>query len=119
MNNKVIERRRRTKRRAVEYLGGKCERCGYAKCFRALTFHHRDPKTKLFGLSISSTRSWEKIRAELDKCDLLCANCHAEVEDEIYWGVAQLVQQVAVTHPARERIAGSSPAAPANFTAEM
>jgi hypothetical protein len=111
MSKDVMEWRRRTKRRAVDYLGGRCMRCGYSKCIRALQFHHRDPKTKSFGLSISSTRSWERIRTELDKCDLLCANCHAEVENEIYWGVGKLAIRSAVNGD----IGGSSPPAPANL----
>lgn len=72
-----------TKIRAIEYKGGKCQRCGYSKCSRALGFHHRDPQQKEFSIGSRGNKSWETIRAELDKCDLLCANCHAEVHDEI------------------------------------
>lgn len=70
----------RTKRKqgAVEYLGGKCIRCGYDKCLHALHFHHKDPETKEFAFSTGLTSAWEKVKAELDKCELLCANCHAE-----------------------------------------
>lgn len=51
---------------AIEYGGGKCQICGYKKCKRALTFHHRDPSKKDFGLSARGlTRSWGKTRAEL------------------------------------------------------
>lgn len=64
----------------VAYKGGRCERCGYNRYVGALDFHHRDPATKSFSLSASkmTRRSLEVIRAELDKCDLLCANCHRE-----------------------------------------
>lgn len=72
--------RKRTKQRAIEYKGGKCQRCGYNKSVRALSFHHRDGK--LFGIGASTRQCWETIWQELDKCDLLCANCHAEAEDE-------------------------------------
>ncbi len=69
---------------AIEYKGGKCVICGYKKCVGALTLHHRNPKEKDFGLSVRGlTRSWEKIRKELDKCVLLCSNCHAEVHGNI------------------------------------
>ena len=65
--------------------GGKCKVCGYDKCKRALSFHHRDPSQKLFGLTMNNL--WCKNRIVIDeeanKCDLLCSNCHAEVEDEI------------------------------------
>lgn len=111
----VIKWRRRMKQKAVEYLGGKCSRCGYDRCVRALSFHHRDSTTKSFGIANPSTKRWELIKAELDKCDLLCMNCHMEIEDKIYWGVAQSVQHRAVNAAVRKDIEGSSPSAPANF----
>ena len=42
-------------------------------------FHHLDPELKDFGISGNANRSWDKIQVELDKCVLLCANCHSEV----------------------------------------
>lgn len=64
---------------AVEYKGGACEICGYNKCEIALVFHHLNPTQKDFALSMGGyTRSWEKVKKELDKCTLLCSNCHAE-----------------------------------------
>lgn len=69
--------RREIKEKAVEYKGGKCERCGYNKCIGALQFHHRDPKHKEFSMSKVS-KKFENIISELDKCELLCANCHAQ-----------------------------------------
>lgn len=69
---------------SIEYKGGKCEKCSYDKCNRALIFHHINPKKKKFGISAKGiTRSWEKLKKELDKCILLCANCHAELHDKI------------------------------------
>jgi hypothetical protein len=71
--------RRRKKAKAVEYKGGKCQICGYDKCYAALQFHHLDPDKKDF--SIGNARSWgfSRIQDELDKCLLVCANCHAEI----------------------------------------
>ena len=64
---------------AVDYKGRKCERCGYDRCFEALEFHHRDPTQKDFSISSKGyTRSWDKVRSELEKCIMLCANCHRE-----------------------------------------
>ena len=65
---------------AIEYKGGKCVKCGYNKCNAALDFHHLDPTQKEFNLgSHGHTRSWERMKVELDKCILLCANCHREI----------------------------------------
>ena len=89
----VAKRRRKLRTMAIEYGGGECILCGYSKCVRALVFHHLDPSQKDFGLSIRGlTRSWEKMRAELDKCVLLCANCHSEVHD----GITQLPKVISV-----------------------
>lgn len=74
-------RRKALKRILVDEAGGKCVLCGYSRCYRALEFHHLDPKTKEFQLAHNGrTRSIAKLRAEASKCVLLCANCHAEVE---------------------------------------
>lgn len=74
---------RKVKEKCVEYKGGKCERCGYDKCVGALHFHHRDPSQKDFEISkrnsIRFTKNKELFLQEVDKCDLLCANCHAEL----------------------------------------
>ena len=83
----VAKRRRKVKTIAVEYLGGKCQICGYDRSVAALEVHHRDPKLKNFGISEKGyTRSWDSIRRELDLCILICANCHREV----HAGITQL-----------------------------
>lgn len=71
------------KLKAIEYAGGCCIRCGYKKHYGALQFHHRDPSEKEYNWSELRGRSWENILIEIQKCDLLCANCHAEVHHEI------------------------------------
>jgi hypothetical protein len=70
--------RKRTKELLVEYKGGKCEFCGYNKCVEALEFHHIDETTKEFQIS-GSTKSLENQKKEVDKCYMLCANCHREL----------------------------------------
>ena len=75
----VQKRRERVRLMAVSYKGGRCQVCGYDRCVEALEFHRLDPTRKDFGISSKGyTRSWEKVRAEIDKCLLLCANCHRE-----------------------------------------
>ena len=57
---------------------------------QALEFHHTDSDGKDFGISAKGyTRSWEEVRKELDKCILLCANCHREVHE----GITQLPRE--------------------------
>ena len=83
----VIRRRKKLREMARDYKGGKCMICGYDKCQRALSFHHLNPKEKDFDLSSRGlTRSWERIKKEIDKCVLICANCHMEIHD----GITQL-----------------------------
>lgn len=75
------ERQRSLKQTCVNYKGGKCMICGYDRCPAALEFHHRNPNEKdsLFAKKSRSRNSTlEKIKPELDKCDLLCSNCHRE-----------------------------------------
>lgn len=75
-------RRKILKEKYIKYLGGSCFKCGYSKSMRALTFHHKVREEKEFTLSSCLDWSWNKIKAELDKCALLCFNCHMEIEDE-------------------------------------
>ena len=71
-------RKLKIKTQCVEYLGGKCEICGYDKNVYVLDFHHKDPSQKDFNISESDS-NFEKLKPELDKCMLLCANCHREL----------------------------------------
>ena len=81
----VTRKRQKLKLQALEYKGGKCVKCGYDNSVNALQFHHLDPKQKDFGIASSGhTRSWDKIKIELDKCILICANCHAEEHELEY-----------------------------------
>lgn len=75
--------RLRTKQRLVDLKGGKCERCGYDKYNGALEFHHHDPGQKEFSLNQGNTRAWGRLVEEVEKCSLLCANCHREVHEEL------------------------------------
>lgn len=80
-SSEAVQRRRdRLKLLAVEYKGGCCVVCGYNKYVGALEFHHLDPNEKDFGIAANgTTRSFEKLKSELDKCICVCANCHREI----------------------------------------
>lgn len=75
-------RKLKLKLRAIEYKGGKCEICGYDRNMDVLEFHHLNPEEKEFAISASFNKSWEVIKAELDKCQMLCANCHRELHSQ-------------------------------------
>ena len=79
-NPKYNKYRIKMKQKAVEYKGGKCQVCGYNKCIQALQFHHLDPTHKDFSIA-HVTRSWEGIKKEIDKCILVCGNCHVEIHN--------------------------------------
>lgn len=66
------------KLKLVTAKGSMCQRCGYSKCTAALHFHHLIPEHKEFALSSAINKNWMLVLKELDKCVLLCANCHAE-----------------------------------------
>jgi len=76
----VAERRRRVKRTLIDEAGGRCQLCGYDRYQGALAFHHVDPETKVMTIATGITLAIETLRAETQKCVLLCHNCHAEVE---------------------------------------
>ena len=83
----VAKRRRKIREMSINYLGGCCAICGYDRCHQALDFHHKEPTKKSFGISQKGyTRSWKRVQEELDKCFLICANCHRE----IHAGITQL-----------------------------
>jgi len=82
-NREKITRNRRlkgynTKTECVEYKGGKCVVCGAIGHQSMMTFHHRDPSKKEFSISSKLANGWtlERLKPELDKCDLACASCH-------------------------------------------
>jgi len=71
------ERRKETKRTLVDYKGGCCMDCHNSFPLECFHFDHRDPFTKLFDIGAKMNRPMELLKAEVDKCDLVCANCHA------------------------------------------
>ena len=71
--------RKEQKKLLVEANGGKCSRCGYARCLTALEFHHpnQDKENDVSSLG----HSLDKAIKESQKCSLVCANCHREIHE--------------------------------------
>jgi 5-methylcytosine-specific restriction endonuclease McrA len=92
--------------KAIAYKGGRCQICSYDRCAEALEFHHLSSSRKDFGISSKGyTRSWNKVLEELEKCILLCANCHRELHVGL-----QLPRETVVEKPGefREACPGST-----------
>jgi hypothetical protein len=60
-----------------------CEQCGESHV-ATIAFHHRDPSTKKYRVADMPNRgcSIRLILEEIDKCDVLCHNCHARLHYE-------------------------------------
>lgn len=83
---KFSERHRSRKSELVELFGGRCSRCGYNEFVAGLDFHHVIKNTKKRGISLILSQTTEKtmlerkdLLEELDKCALLCRNCHTAI----------------------------------------
>ena len=80
---RMMWQRWKTKKRAVDMKGGKCCKCGETD-MRVLTFHHLNVEDKEYNISNFYSRiCWEKIVLEIEKCDLMCFNCHVRLHSEI------------------------------------
>ena len=60
-----------------------CYFCGYNRCLSSLDFHHKDESTKRYNVSRLGYEivSKETFLAEIDKCILVCSNCHHELHE--------------------------------------
>ena len=76
--------RKRRKQLFVERFGGKCVICGYDKCLNSLHFHHVNGDKEYRAVELMNF-SIEKAEKELEKCILVCANCHGEIHSENYF----------------------------------
>jgi len=82
------KRLRKNKNLLVQYKGGKCIKCGYNKCLSALDFHHLNPLEKDPNWIKMKNWSPKRVEKEVDKCELVCRNCHAEIHEELKQSVA-------------------------------
>lgn len=74
----VKKQRHKRRKWAIEKLGGKCIICGCDKHY-CLDFHHKNPSEKTFSLSSFWHYNIEMLKKEIEKCELICANCHREI----------------------------------------
>lgn len=71
--------RTKARRWATEYCGGQCQGCRYSRYYGNLSFHHLADKDDSVSRLINRCTAWDVILREIDKCVLLCHNCHGEV----------------------------------------
>lgn len=76
------ERRKELKLELIGMKGRKCETCGYNKCVAALEFHHRGKNKDSDLSSMIKNGSRQKALKEVERCMLLCANCHRELHNK-------------------------------------
>jgi type II secretory ATPase GspE/PulE/Tfp pilus assembly ATPase PilB-like protein len=84
-NQKVVARWVKRKKEAIKHKGSQCQRCGLHlenSHYAVFEFHHVDPSVKETDWSKLRMKSWQEVKEELDKCKLLCANCHRVVHAE-------------------------------------
>ncbi len=82
--NSSKRRSEAVKRKLINELGCKCNKCGFTyDGLQAFTFHHIDKSTKSFQLSGNYLKPYDILLEEIKKCELLCFNCHMEVEDSL------------------------------------
>ena len=87
---KQEELRVRMRQHVLQYLiDNPCVECGESDP-RVLDFDHLDPSTKKYNIArmLSGHAGWKKIMSEIEKCRVLCANCHRKhtYVQQGYWG---------------------------------
>jgi 5-methylcytosine-specific restriction endonuclease McrA len=95
------------KKEWVSYRGGQCVTCGYDRCVQALVFHHVNPALKRFSISGGGDSRYDisqgsaghtktEILEELDRCVVLCGNCHGELHAGL-WNIDELLTEAKTT----------------------
>ena len=76
--HRAAQRKRRNERKElfVRYKGNKCYDCGNTYPLCCYDFHHLDERQKLFEIAPGLDRALGVLYEEVDKCVLLCSNCH-------------------------------------------
>lgn len=79
VRNQTLTRQRKIKQKCIDYKGGKCQCCEYDSYIGALEFHHLEKNQKEYTIGQNKGRSFDNLKKELDKCLLVCSNCHREI----------------------------------------
>jgi hypothetical protein len=81
--------------RCIDYIGGRCQICGLVtEDYACYDFHHIDQTTKLYNIGVLINKDWDTVvKPELDKCGLLCANCHREIHAGRYDSIDLVTSQ--------------------------
>jgi len=81
MRERRLKDRKRKRKYVDDYkLSKGCSVCGYNKCAAALDFHHNGDK-KYNIANARNSMGLKKLEKEMDKCEVLCRNCHAELHE--------------------------------------
>lgn len=75
--NKTERERYRKKKEFLNEFRTECAKCGDTRTW-VLDFHHIDPSKKDFTIGTLKKGDLDLIKSEIDKCVVLCANCHRE-----------------------------------------
>jgi len=87
-NKALISQKLKNKRykvliEAIEFLGGECNKCKQKFDPVCYDFHHVDPNNKEFTIGDNMLLAKHRIQKEVEKCILLCANCHRLTHKEL------------------------------------
>jgi hypothetical protein len=108
--NKLKDKRQIFVLEEMQKRGGKCAKCGFSD-IRALDWHHLDPDEKVNSISemIRDRVSMDKLQVELDKCELICANCHRIEEQRLgNWTKNKIVEGGMSIHEAVQTGSGTA-----------
>ena len=81
-NVDVIRHGKDIRLKAIQHLGGACSKCGYQRYCGALDIHHVDASRKDTNFRNMRGWSWPRVLLEIERCVLLCKNCHAELHGD-------------------------------------
>lgn len=79
---KRSKKRQATLKKLIDLKGNKCSICQTTFDSCVYDFHHIDPSTKDFTISEHMDKSWDTLQNEVNKCILVCSNCHRMLHKE-------------------------------------